>query len=224
VLESESGTLIADLIDEGAELVIARGGVGGKGNAKMATATNRCPRESEPGKPGEEKNLVLKLKLQVDIAFVGPPNAGRSTILSALTRAKPRIEAWPFTTTAPMLGVVMTKEFEPLVLAELPALVAGSSEGKGLGNSFLSHAERAALLVLVIAGGDEEIVMIQQELRAYGHGLSQKPAVVCHTRSRIPSLSEREQLPGWLVEENPDLLLERMVDEWRKARAEQQVT
>ena len=126
VLESEGDTVIGELIHEGAELIIARGGRGGKGNAKMATATNRCPREAEPGLPGDERNLVLQLKLLVDIALIGPPNAGRSTILSALTRAKPRIEAWPFTTTAPMLGVVMTQDFEPLVLAELPALLPGS--------------------------------------------------------------------------------------------------
>ena len=222
ILEPESGIVIGDLVDEGVELIIARGGRGGKGNAKMATATNRCPREAEPGLPGEEKNLALQLKLRVDIALIGPPNAGRSTILSALTRAKPRVEAWPFTTTAPILGVAMTESFEPLVLAELPALVEGASEGKGLGNRFLAHAERAALLVVVIADGDEEIEMIQQELRAYGHGLLQKPAVLCHTRARIPDLSDEEQLPGWLIEAKPDFFLERLVAAWRKARVEQQ--
>jgi GTPase len=223
-IDSESGMVVADLVEEGAEVIMASGGKGGKGNAKMATPTNQCPRASEPGQPGEEKSLILQLKLQVDIALIGPPNAGRSTILSALTRAKPRIEPWPFTTTAPILGVIMTENFEPLVLAELPPLVAGSSEGKGLGNSFLAHAERAALLVIVIADGDEEIAMIREELRAYGHGLPEKPAVFCHTRAQIPHLNNEEQLPGWSAEENPKLFLNRMVVAWRKARAEQHET
>jgi GTP-binding protein len=223
-MEAEGGSVLGDLVEEGAELIIAHGGKGGKGNARMATATNRCPREFEPGNEGEEKSLILQLKLQVDIALIGPPNSGRSTILSALSRAKPRIEAWPFTTTTPMLGVVMTENFEPVVLAELPALVPGASEGRGLGNSFLAHAERAALLVIVIRDATEEVAMVHQELRAFGHGLSQKPYIICHTRGPIPELTEEEQLPGWAINESPERFLERLVAAWRKARAEQQRT
>lgn len=217
-----AGIVLADLVEHDQSVVAVRGGRGGAGTARLATPTHRTPREGHAGQPGEERCIVLRLALLVDIAFVGPPNGGRSSLLATLTRARPRIEEWPFTTTTPVLGAVLTETFEPVVLAELPALVEGSWEGKGLGNSFLVHAERAALLVVVVQGGEDaagEIRMVRAELERYDKGLASIPWVACPTRVPLPEIPAHDQLPGWTAAEDAQGFLSLMAERWKRAKA-----
>lgn len=223
VVDGAGQQLLADMVEHEQSHVAARGGRGGAGTARLASPTHRTPREGHAGQPGEERAIVLRLALMVDIALIGPPNGGRSTLLAALTRARPRIEAWPFSTTTPMLGAVLTEAFAPVVMAELPALVEGSWEGKGLGNSFLAHAERAALVLVVVQGGGDatvEMGMIRDELARYGRGLDSIPWVVCPTRMPVPDIPDDEQLPGWTASGDPQGFLKLVVTRWRKAKAD----
>ena len=143
-------SLIADLTEEGTTIVLAKGGLGGQGNARYATSTNRAPRRTQPGLPGEEKDLRLQLKLLADVGLVGYPNAGKSTIISRISAAKPKIAAYPFTTLTPNLGVVGMSGDRSFVVADVPGLIEGAHEGHGLGHRFLSHLERTRVLVHVI--------------------------------------------------------------------------
>jgi GTP-binding protein len=223
-LDAATQAVLADMVAHDQREVIARGGRGGVGTARLATPTHRTPREGQAGQPGEERTIILRLSLMVDIAMVGPPNCGRSTLLSVLTKARPRIEEWPFSTTAPVLGALLTPTFEPLVMAELPALVAGSSQGKGLGNGFLVHAERAALLLVVVRGGAsaaDEIRMVRDELARGDAGLAAKPWILCPTVEAVPGVPDSEQLPGWTAARDTTRFLTLLVDTWRRAKAGQ---
>jgi GTP-binding protein len=222
VIDMETHRILGDVIRDEEELLIASGGIGGTGNARKASPTHRCPREADEGKPGEERTVSLLLKLMIDIALIGPPNVGKSTLLAALTHARPRIEDWPFSTTTPVLGAVLSDRFEPVVIGEIPALVSDSASGKGLGNSHLAHAERAILLVFVVPGGNtsiSDIEMIQKELAEYGCGLEKKPWIACPMNEALPE-STIEQLPGWLHETEPDHLLDLLLRRWRIERAD----
>jgi GTP-binding protein len=148
--DPSSYNLIADLTEEGRTIVLAKGGLGGQGNARYATSTNRAPRRTQPGLPGEEKDLRLQLKLLADVGLVGYPNAGKSTIISRISAAKPKIAAYPFTTLTPNLGVVGLSGDRSFVVADVPGLIEGAHEGHGLGHRFLSHLERTRVLVHVI--------------------------------------------------------------------------
>ncbi len=193
VLAEDKETLLADLTHEGERVTIARGGDGGRGNTAFKTSTNRAPRRSEPGWPGEEMWLWLRLKLIADAGLVGLPNAGKSTFLSAASRAKPKIADYPFTTLHPQLGVVGVDGRE-FVLADIPGLIEGAHEGSGLGDRFLGHIERCRILLHLIDGTDENVVeayrTIRAELEAYGHGLADKPEIVGlnKTDASIPEL------------------------------------
>jgi GTPase len=179
---SEDGELIADLAGAGSRVVLARGGAGGRGNRRFATATRRTPRFAEVGLPGEELELDLHLKLMADAALVGRPNAGKSSLLRRISNAKPKVADYPFTTLAPVLGTVDSPSGRQLTVADVPGLIEGASEGVGLGHEFLAHLERARLLVHVIdaAAGDpaERFATIDRELGAYGAGLDQLPQIV----------------------------------------------
>jgi GTPase len=181
VLDDEGG-LVADLAHPGARVVVARGGRGGAGNRRFAGPVRQAPRLAEPGLGGEESALVLRLKLLVDAALVGFPNAGKSSLLRRLSNAKPKVAGYPFTTLAPVLGTVESPDGSQLVLADVPGLLEGASEGVGLGHEFLAHLERARLLVHVIDihDGDPEqhFHAIDRELGAYGAGLAERPQVV----------------------------------------------
>jgi GTP-binding protein len=181
VLDAE-GNLTVDLAHAGAQVVLARGGAGGRGNRRFATPTRQTPRFAETGVPGEEADFDLRLKLLADAALVGLPNAGKSSLLSRISNAKPKVAEYPFTTLEPVLGTVDAPDGRQLVVADVPGLIEGASEGVGLGHEFLAHLERARLLVHIIdaAAGDpvEQFRTIDRELSAYGAGLETRPQVV----------------------------------------------
>jgi GTPase len=190
VLDEEE-QLVADLAAPAARVTVARGGPGGRGNRRFATPTRQAPRFAETGLAGEEADLELRLKLLADAALVGLPNAGKSSLLRRISNAKPRVADYPFTTLQPILGTVDSDERQ-LVVADVPGLIEGASEGVGLGHEFLAHLERARLLVHVIdaAAGDadEAFAAIDQELRAYGSGLADRPQAV--VLNKLDLLSE----------------------------------
>jgi GTP-binding protein len=193
IFEEDREVLIADLTEPGQQVVLARGGDPGFGNMHYKSATNRAPRRADPGWPGEERWIWLRLKLIADAGLVGLPNAGKSTFLAATTRAKPKIANYPFTTLHPNLGVVTVDE-EEFVIADIPGLIEGAHEGQGLGDRFLGHVERCGVLLHLVDGTAEDVVAayktVRRELDAYGGGLADKPEIVGLNKS--DSLSEAD--------------------------------
>jgi GTP-binding protein len=181
IFEEDGETLIADLTEVGERVVIARGGNGGFGNAHFTTSTNRAPRRANPGQPGVERTIMLRLKLIADAGLIGLPNAGKSTLLATVSAAKPKIADYPFTTLHPGLGVVRVDERE-FVLADIPGLIEGAHMGHGLGDRFLGHVERCRVLLhLVDATGEhagQAYKTVRRELEAYGAALDHKPEIV----------------------------------------------
>jgi GTP-binding protein len=181
IFDEDNETLIADLTQIGERVVLAKGGNGGFGNAHFKSSTNRAPRHANPGLPGEERTLWLRLKLIADAGLVGLPNAGKSTLLAAVSAAKPKIADYPFTTLHPQLGVVSIDGRE-FVLADIPGLIEGAHEGAGLGDRFLGHVERCRVLLHLVdataAHAGEAYKTVRAELLAYGHGLADKPEIV----------------------------------------------
>jgi GTP-binding protein len=186
IYEEDGETLLADLTDVGQRSVLAKGGNGGFGNAHFKSSTNRAPRHANPGQPGEERTIRLRLKLIADAGLVGLPNAGKSTFLAAVSAAKPKIADYPFTTLHPQLGVVEVDGRE-FVLADIPGLIEGAHEGAGLGDRFLGHVERCRVLLHLVDGtgehAGEAYKTVRAELAAYGHGLADKPEVVALNKS-----------------------------------------
>lgn len=185
IRDADSGDLLTDLATPGSRYVAAHGGRGGRGNARFKTATNRAPRHAQPGEPGEHRNLYLELKLLADVGLVGLPNAGKSTLITALSAATPKIGAYPFTTLSPHLGVVQTDWGEPFVVADIPGLIEGAHKGAGLGTRFLKHVERTRVLVHLIdaaaidpADPLRDYQLINAELTAHKAELGAKPQVV----------------------------------------------
>jgi GTP-binding protein len=198
ILEEDGETVIADMTHVGQRVLLAKGGNGGFGNAYFTTSTNRAPRRANPGQEGQERTLILRLKLIADAGLVGLPNAGKSTFLAAVTSAKPKIADYPFTTLHPGLGVVRVHGRE-FVLADIPGLIEGASEGVGLGDRFLSHVERCRVLLHLVEGTSEDAGVayktVRHEIEAYGHGLAGKPEIVA--LSKVDALDEdtlKEQL------------------------------
>ncbi len=181
ILDEENDQVLLDLITPDARHVLLRGGDGGFGNAHYKSATNRAPRRADAGWPGEERSVWLRLKLIADAGLVGLPNAGKSTLLAAVSRAKPKIADYPFTTLKPQLGVAQVHG-EEFVIADLPGLIEGASEGAGLGHRFLGHVERCAVILHLVDGTVEDVVghwrTIRRELEAYGHGLTDKREII----------------------------------------------
>ncbi|MGD9488450.1 MAG: GTPase ObgE [Calditrichaceae bacterium] len=189
VKDEVSGELLADLIEDGQTFVAAKGGRGGKGNARFATPTHRSPREWEVGEAGEERWLALELKLIADIGFVGLPNAGKSTLLSRISAAKPKIADYPFTTLEPNLGIVNHRDYQNFVVADIPGLIEGAHEGKGLGHQFLRHIERTRILAYIIDCTDEDpgttYKILRNELKSHSKLLVKKPSVIILTKLDI---------------------------------------
>jgi GTP-binding protein len=198
VKKFESGEVLADLIADGDELIAAKGGKGGKGNAEFATSTNQAPRHAEPGTLGEERMLALELKLLADIGLVGFPNAGKSTLISVISAAKPKIADYPFTTLIPNLGIVRIDVGKSFVVADLPGLIEGAHEGKGLGFQFLRHIERTgALAFLIDSSGDDpksEYEALLRELKLYNEALLKRKRIVVLTKLDLLDEAARKRL------------------------------
>jgi GTP-binding protein len=190
VRDADTNVVLGDLTREDQQLIVAKGGRGGRGNQMFATPTNQAPRIAENGAPGETRSLALELKLIADIGLVGKPNAGKSTLLSVLTAAKPKIADYPFTTLQPNLGVAEVGGGRTVVLADIPGLIEGASQGVGLGHEFLRHIERTRVLIHLIDGLAEDPIAdfktINAELAAFGHGLAEKPQLVALTKMDLP--------------------------------------
>jgi GTP-binding protein len=199
IFDSTSGELLQDLAADGARWLAAKGGRGGFGNAHFATSTNRAPRYHQVGSEGEEMELQLELKLLADVGLVGFPNAGKSTLISTISAAKPKIADYPFTTLEPHLGVVDLGDFRTFVVADIPGLIEGAHEGAGLGDRFLRHIERTKILLHLVdvsaASGREPVadyLTVNRELRAYNPELAKRPQIVVATK--IDALDEPERL------------------------------
>jgi len=194
VRDAESGGLVADLTEPGQRVVVAKGGRGGRGNTRFKSSTNQAPRMAEKGEPGEDRWLILELKLIADIGIIGVPNAGKSTLLSVVSAAKPKIASYPFTTLIPNLGVVILDDQE-LVLADIPGLVEGAHAGIGLGHSFLRHIQRTRVLIHLLDGTGEDpigdFVQINSELALFDPDLAGKPQLVALNKIDMPQAQER---------------------------------
>ena len=197
VRDFDTGELIADLDHIGARAVVAKGGRGGRGNARFATSTNRAPRYRELGQPGEERHLDLELKVIADAGLVGYPNAGKSTLLTRISGARPKVAAYPFTTLHPVVGVVEYPDYARLTVADIPGLIEGAHDNVGLGHEFLRHIERTKVLIYVLdmAGVDgrtpwEDFASLKQDLELYQSGLSARPALIAANKMDLPEAAE----------------------------------
>jgi GTP-binding protein len=195
VFDASNGEILGDMTIPGQQLIVCKGGRGGRGNVHFKSSTNQAPRAAEKGEPGEEKKLRLELKLIADIGIVGIPNAGKSTLLTALTNATPKIAAYPFTTLEPNLGVAVVDENTSIVLADIPGLIEGASQGIGLGHEFLRHIQRTRVLIHLLDGLSEDPVgdfnQINAELSIFDPALAKKPQVVALNKIDQPEVLER---------------------------------
>ncbi len=187
VKNADTGEIIVDMVDD--DFVLAKGGRGGKGNARFATSSNQAPRKATPGKPGEELEVLLELKVIADVGLAGAPNAGKSTLLSRLSKARPKVADYPFTTLQPNLGIVEIDHNRAFVMCDIPGLIEGAHEGKGLGLEFLRHVERTRIILLMVDLTDspeEKLEMLSNELESYADGiLRRKDRIVVGTKLDI---------------------------------------
>ncbi len=202
-----SGMVAADMVEDGDEVVICKGGIGGKGNVNFKSSTHQTPRYAQPGTEGETGEFEFELKVLADVGLVGLPNAGKSTLLSVLSKARPKIADYPFTTLEPHLGIVKTGEYQSFLMADIPGLIEGASKGKGLGHQFLRHIERNRLLLYLIDGNEEEPLNVfntlKNELKTYNEALLLKPIVLVRTKGdTLNDVDETkwESIPEYLME------------------------
>ncbi len=200
IYDFDSGELLADMTAAGEAITLLKGGRGGRGNARFVSSTNRAPRHAQPGEPGDERTLRLELKLLADVGLVGLPNAGKSTLISSISAAKPKIADYPFTTLVPNLGLVRHGDYQSFVVADIPGLIEGASDGQGLGTRFLRHVERTDLFLHLVdlsglQDGDpfENFAMINQELEKHNPQLAQKRQIVVLTKMDVTEVREQEE-------------------------------
>jgi GTP-binding protein len=236
VRDKETNELLADLVEEGQQFVAAKGGRGGRGNPRFATAANRAPSFAEKGEPGEDREFLLELKVIAEVGLVGLPNAGKSTLLSVISAATPKIADYPFTTLSPNLGVVGLDGYRTLTVADIPGIIEGAAQGKGLGHDFLRHIERTRVLLFLIDLGDEDPVatriVLENELSEYSPVFVQRPRVYAFNKTDITENRERidairKQFPdAWFISgvtrEGLDELLEHLWQLNDVARREEQ--
>ncbi|MBI4548173.1 MAG: GTPase ObgE [Ignavibacteriae bacterium] len=198
VKDAETDEVLADLIDHNDEIVVAKGGKGGRGNAEFATSTNQAPRRAEEGKAGEERAIQLELKLLADVGLVGFPNAGKSTLISRISAAKPKIADYPFTTLVPNLGIVRYGEYKSFVVADMPGLIKGAHLGKGLGFQFLRHIERTRIIVFLIECTVEDpkaqYKTLLSELESFNKSMLKKPQIVAITKMDLANEAMRGKI------------------------------
>lgn len=212
IYNSDTNELIADLTTDKQKAIIAKGGRGGLGNSNFATPTNQAPRYAQPGEPGEEFNLRLELKLLADVGLVGFPNVGKSTLISVISAAKPKIADYPFTTLVPNLGVVKIDDFKSFVVADIPGLIEGASLGKGLGHQFLKHIERTRVLVFLLDVNSDDIVndyeVLCSEIEKHNIDLTYKPRIICISKCDTISENELEEISKKIIDDRyPEQLI-----------------
>lgn len=210
VKDKETGEFICEITEEDQTIIIAQGGKGGLGNWNFRTSTNQTPRYSQPGMPGEEKELIIELKVLADVGLVGFPNAGKSTLLSVITSAKPKIGDYPFTTLKPNLGIVAYRDMQSFVMADIPGIIEGAAEGKGLGHYFLRHIERNAVLLFLIAADAENIPkdyeILLDELKRYNPEMLQKQRLLVISKCDMLDEELKKELHQSLVKSLPSNL------------------
>ncbi len=201
IKNSQTGEALFDLAQNGQQIVLARGGKGGLGNMNFATSTRQAPRFAQPGTPGEEREVLLELKLLADVGLLGYPNAGKSTLISRVSKAKPKVADYPFTTLTPHLGVVGYKDHRSFVMADIPGIIEGAHQGAGLGHQFLRHVERCRLLIHLVDCSDQgegrepfkDLEALNRELKLYSETLAEKPQIIAANKIDLPDARERAE-------------------------------
>ena len=217
IKDSQTEQVIADLTHHDQVILLAKGGQGGLGNLHFKSSINRAPRQSTPGEEGEDFELSLELKVIADVGLLGMPNAGKSTLISAISHARPKIADYPFTTLVPNLGVVSYRDYKSFVMADIPGTIEGASQGKGLGLRFLRHIERNSILLFMVPANSEDISAeyqtLLQELRLYNPSLLDKSRILAISKSDVVSSEEREKLKGSIPEGIPYLFISAITQE-----------
>jgi len=243
IKDADTGEILSELLEDGEEAIILKGGKGGKGNNHFKTSTNRAPRMAQDGEEGGEKNIFIELKLIADVGLVGFPNAGKSTLISKISAARPKIADYPFTTIVPNLGIVKYKEYDSFVVADIPGIIEGASDGKGLGIQFLKHIERTGILLVLLDSTKlenaflkkdllKDYLILMKELKNFEADLTKKPRIICFTkidsisddlRKRLEKLktSEIKILISSITGENLDVLKDNIWDEINLLKEEQ---
>jgi GTP-binding protein len=208
VKDQHTDAVIGEVLEAGDRILVAEGGRGGHGNAFFKSSTNQAPRHAQPGEDGEERTLTFELKLMADVGLVGFPNAGKSTLVSALSAAQPEVADYPFTTLTPQLGMIYVSEFETFVMADIPGIIEDAHEGRGLGLQFLRHIERTSVLLFVIPITSSDLAaeyeQLVHELKSYEADLLDKPHMVALSKIDVLAPDERELLPDVVADGFPD--------------------